>query len=475
MRPRRCEPLREHPGLWLVTHHRAIRRPSCLRLLAVTAAVAGCLAGWLAIRTTPALAGTLGGATWEVSDTAPAATGVRYSYGFTTASTGTLGAITMSVPQGTAGTPAAGTVTPPALTSGATVSRSGTTLTYSFAPVSVSAGTAVSIEVTGLRNTDSAGSYSSDITTRDGGSVIDTGSTGPVDFRGTLTDARWSVSDARPASSAVTYTYRFTTASTAFVDTVTMTVPDGTAGTPAVGTISPSALAAGASVRRSGNTLTYTCTGATISAGTAVTIEITGLTNADASGSYASAVTTSDGGQAADTGTTDAVSFSGSLTLTSPHSLAWSATLTGQDLEVVATDPAAQELVVDDSTGSGAGWRLSVSATTFTGSNGALPDAGVLTLTGSTGTVSSAGPSASCLGSCGLPDDTTTYPVSISTASTAPASYTIYEAAASTGSGKIAIGGSGAVHPIGWWIRLPASAYAGIYSSTITISLVSAP
>ena len=103
-----------------------------------------------------------------MSDTAPGGTDVDYTFSFTTASTSELDSVTMTVPAGTGGSPAVGTVTPPAM-AGGSVSLSGGTLTYSFTPGTVAAGTAVSIEITGLTNTTAAGSYTSDITTLDAG------------------------------------------------------------------------------------------------------------------------------------------------------------------------------------------------------------------------------------------------------------------------------------------------------------------
>ena len=74
-----------------------------------------------------------------------------------------------------------------------------------------------------------------------------------------------------------------------------------------------------------------------------------------------------------------------------------------------------------------------------------------------------------------VPVDTTTYPVAIDTAPTLPDAFTIYDASPGTGTGVVALGGPSATHPIGWWIQVPASAYAGSYTSTLTLTLVSGP
>ncbi|HEY1621832.1 MAG TPA: hypothetical protein VGG25_29705, partial [Streptosporangiaceae bacterium] len=56
----------------------------------------------------------------------------------------------------------------------------------------------------------------------------------------------------------------------------------------------------------------------------------------------------------------------GSLTLTSPSSLSWTGTLTGLDQSLVDTTAADQQYTVNDATGTGAGWHVTISATTFT-------------------------------------------------------------------------------------------------------------
>src|SRR6266851_3897297 len=56
----------------------------------------------------------------------------------------------------------------------------------------------------------------------------------------------------------------------------------------------------------------------------------------------------------------------GTLTLTSPSSLTWAATLTGNNLSIVDTVSGDQQYTVNDATGSGAGWHVTSSATTFT-------------------------------------------------------------------------------------------------------------
>jgi hypothetical protein len=168
----------------------------------------------------------------------------------------------------------------------------------------------------------------------------------------------------------------------------------------------------------------------------------------------------------------------GALTLTSPASLTWSATLTGTNQSVVDVVGADQQYTVNDATGSGAGWHVTVAATTFTNGTHTLPDTGTFVTTGSTTSISAtAAPTATCAAgtTCTLPTNSTTYPIGITTAATAPTAVTIYSTAAATGVGQVVIGGSGSANPVGWWINIPASASAGAYTSTVTMAVVSAP
>ena len=87
-------------------------------------------------------------------------------------------------------------------------------------------------------------------------------------------------------------------------------------------------------------------------------------------------------------------------------------------------------------------------------------------------------PTASCQGTliCTRPDDSSvSYPVAITSAAQSPAAVTVYAASAGTGVGPVTIGGAGTSNPIGWWLKVPANALAGTYTSTVTISVVSGP
>jgi hypothetical protein len=174
----------------------------------------------------------------------------------------------------------------------------------------------------------------------------------------------------------------------------------------------------------------------------------------------------------------------GTLTLTMRASLTWAATLDGVDEQVIDTHD--QRYLVNDATGSGAGWHVTAAATTFTdaSTNDTLPDTGTFATNGSADSMAdTSAPTAGCPGptTCTLPQNTTTYPVAITTHPTSPQPSTIYDTAAGTGLGAIAIGttaggtgGSGA-NPVGWWLNLPSNTLGGTYTSTITMEVISGP
>jgi hypothetical protein len=188
----------------------------------------------------------------------------------------------------------------------------------------------------------------------------------------------------------------------------------------------------------------------------------------------------------------------GVLNLTAPGSLGWTGVLNGlgQDLvDATATATGDQGYVVDDATGTGAGWHVTVAATPFTSTTvpaDTLPNSGTFSTNGTvtetvTGGVVTAGgpaditpPDAACTTAtdCTLPVDTAvSYPVAITTA-TAPTAVTVYDAAAASGLGSVTIGTFGAItatNPVGWWLHVPSSAATGIYDSTVTINIVSGP
>ncbi len=164
------------------------------------------------------------------------------------------------------------------------------------------------------------------------------------------------------------------------------------------------------------------------------------------------------------------------LTLTSPSSQTWSETLNGLDQSLVDTVAGDQQYTVNDATGTGAGWHVAMSATTFTNSSHILPNTGTLSTNGSVSSIAgTSAPTATCSATCTLPTNTTTYPVAITTAPTSPTPSVIYDTSAATGLGQVVIGGSAAADPAGWWLQVPASVYTGSYVSTVTLEVISGP
>jgi hypothetical protein len=169
----------------------------------------------------------------------------------------------------------------------------------------------------------------------------------------------------------------------------------------------------------------------------------------------------------------------GALTLTSPSALGWAGPVDGFDQQLVDTTPAQQSYLVNDATGSGGGWHVTVSATTFTGGSRTLPTTGTLSINGSaTSMVATAAPTAACApgSTCTPPTDTLAasgYPVAITTATSSPTAAAIYDTGAATGLGAITIG-IGA-NPVGWWVKVPTNTPVGSYTSTVTLEAISAP
>ena len=165
----------------------------------------------------------------------------------------------------------------------------------------------------------------------------------------------------------------------------------------------------------------------------------------------------------------------GTLSLTSPTALAWSTTLAGLNSTLVDSTAGHTSFVVNDASGSGAGWNVTVSATTFTTGAKSLANSGTLQLTGSTSAESATtAPDAACNSgsTCTLPVNGTAYPVLISTAASSPTPVKIYSSSLTNGLGQMTIGNA---NPVGWWLNVPANTIAGTYTSTFTWQIASGP
>jgi hypothetical protein len=147
----------------------------------------------------------------------------------------------------------------------------------------------------------------------------------------------------------------------------------------------------------------------------------------------------------------------GTLTFVQPASVSFSATLNGTDQNVTAS----QAIDVKDNTGSGSGWNITLTSTTFTTGSHTLATNSV-TDTAASG-LADGGVTAT------LADNSATvYPLQVPAAGTAPAAVKIMAAAANTG-----MGGQTWTHTM--QLAVPSSVYAGTYTSTWTYSIASGP
>jgi len=123
----------------------------------------------------------------------------------------------------------------------------------------------------------------------------------------------------------------------------------------------------------------------------------------------------------------------------------------------------AQAIDVGDATGSGVGWDITVTSTTFTVAGHTLP---------TTATTLPAAPAVACDAgvTCTLasPSGRVTYPYTVPAAATAPTATRLFSAAAATGLGDQTVTPT-------WSLAIPANTYSGKFKSTWTFSLVSGP
>jgi len=171
----------------------------------------------------------------------------------------------------------------------------------------------------------------------------------------------------------------------------------------------------------------------------------------------------------------------GSLGVAAPATQTWGTTLDGTNKQLVDAAPADESFSVQDATGSGDGWNVTATATTFTvgTSATALTPGGTLVLNGNDtlgGETPGVTPGNACAPStaCTVPTTDVVFPIDFTTgAAVTPVS--IYNAAATTGLGNIVIGSTAGGPPAAWWVNVPANAIAGAYVSHITIAINSGP
>ena len=148
---------------------------------------------------------------------------------------------------------------------------------------------------------------------------------------------------------------------------------------------------------------------------------------------------------------------SGTLGLTPPSTVSFPAvTLNGVD----RTATASAALTPSDMSGNASGWNVQATSTTLTNAAGkTLP---------TTATTVSAATATGATGTCDLPTNTITYPLTLPAGATAPTAVKVYNAAVSTGGGPLTL-------TLSIQLAIPAKAYSGSYSSTWTFTIASGP
>ncbi|HVB05705.1 MAG TPA: WxL domain-containing protein [Acidimicrobiales bacterium] len=153
----------------------------------------------------------------------------------------------------------------------------------------------------------------------------------------------------------------------------------------------------------------------------------------------------------------------GTLTATIPGSVGFTGvTLNGQDQATTGT----LAIDVKDASGSGSGWKLQATSTTF-------KDAGTHTLATSATTIATSSVTDSCDtgATCSTGDTNVSYPYTLPAATTAPTATTFYNAQANSGMGNQTVTPT-------FTVALPATTYApagGSYTSTWTITYAAGP
>jgi hypothetical protein len=136
-----------------------------------------------------------------------------------------------------------------------------------------------------------------------------------------------------------------------------------------------------------------------------------------------------------------------------------SVALNGQNKTVNASQP----LDIADATGSGAGWNVTATSTLFTSGSNTLP-AGATTITSAPAAATcDSGVTCTPAASNGV-----SYPYSLPSGATAPTATKLFTAGSGTGLGDQTLSPN-------WTLAIPGNAYAGNYTSTWTLSLVSGP
>ncbi len=165
---------------------------------------------------------------------------------------------------------------------------------------------------------------------------------------------------------------------------------------------------------------------------------------------------------AANAATATANLTAGSLGFVSaPPNVTFSDTLNGTNQTATSN----QAIDVSDATGSGVGWNITATSTTFTSGTHTL-GTGATTIASTPGVACDAA-AAGCQLATPL-GTAVTYPYTLPAAATAPTATKMFDANTNTGMGNQTVTPT-------WSLAIPANSYAGSYTSTWTLSLVSAP
>jgi hypothetical protein len=149
----------------------------------------------------------------------------------------------------------------------------------------------------------------------------------------------------------------------------------------------------------------------------------------------------------------------GSLGLTAPSSAPFPGiTLNGTS----QTSTLSLTLVPDDETGTGNGWNIDVTSTTFINSSSETLPTSASTVTGVAGV-------SAPIGNCSLPTNTiSAYPITVPAGATAPTAIPIFSANTGTGEGPSNVA-------LNFAVAVPGYAYSGAYTSTWTVTIASGP
>jgi hypothetical protein len=153
---------------------------------------------------------------------------------------------------------------------------------------------------------------------------------------------------------------------------------------------------------------------------------------------------------------TGTVTGAGAVSIASGATATFSDTLDGTDQTVTYQVP----LTATDARGTGGGWNLTITSTTFnTGTHTLATTASSLTAATSVCTSGS---------TCTTPTNAISLPVTVPAATTAPTAVKFFNSAANTGMGTITVTPTISV-------AIPGNAYAGSYASTLTVAIAAGP